>query len=41
MEDLIELGACSQPMADLLIGIVKARLNVLISGGTALARQPC
>ena len=34
MDDLIELGACSQSMADLLIGIVKARLNVLISGGT-------
>jgi pilus assembly protein CpaF len=34
MEDLIALGACSQSMADLLIGIVKARLNVLISGGT-------
>ncbi len=34
MEDLIGLGACSQTMADLLIGIVKARLNILISGGT-------
>jgi pilus assembly protein CpaF len=34
MEDIIELGTCSQAMADMLIGIVKARLNVLISGGT-------
>ena len=34
MEELIALGTCSQTMADLLIGIVKARLNVLISGGT-------
>ena len=34
MEDIIELGTCSQAMADMLIGIIKARLNVLISGGT-------
>ncbi|MDD5033426.1 MAG: CpaF family protein [Methylococcaceae bacterium] len=34
MEDLIELGTCTQTMAALLIGIVKAKLNVLISGGT-------
>ena len=34
MEDLIELDTCSRSMADMLIGIVKARLNVLISGGT-------
>jgi pilus assembly protein CpaF len=34
MEELIELETCSKVMADLLIGIVKARLNVVISGGT-------
>ena len=34
MEDLIELDTCTRAMADMLIGIVKARLNVLISGGT-------
>jgi pilus assembly protein CpaF len=34
MEDLIELDTCTRSMADMLIGIVKARLNVLISGGT-------
>lgn len=34
MEDLIDIGTCTQTMATLLIGIVKARLNVLISGGT-------
>lgn len=34
MEDLIGFNTCSQTMADLLIGIVKAQLNVLISGGT-------
>jgi pilus assembly protein CpaF len=34
MPDMIELGTCTRTMADLLIGIVKARLNVLISGGT-------
>jgi pilus assembly protein CpaF len=34
MEDLIDFDTCTRPMADMLIGIVKARLNVLISGGT-------
>ncbi len=34
MEDLIELDTCTRAMSDMLIGIVKARLNVLISGGT-------
>jgi pilus assembly protein CpaF len=34
MEEIIGLGTCTQTMADLLIGIIKARLNVLISGGT-------
>ncbi len=34
MEDLIDLNTCTQSMADMLIGIVKAQLNVLISGGT-------
>jgi len=34
MEDLIEFDTCNRSMADMLIGIVKARLNVLISGGT-------
>jgi pilus assembly protein CpaF len=34
MEEIIDLGTCTQTMADLLIGIIKSRLNVLISGGT-------
>jgi pilus assembly protein CpaF len=34
MEDMIALGSFSGTMADMLKGIVKARLNVLISGGT-------
>ncbi len=34
MEDLIDFDTCTRPMADMLIGIVKSRLNVLISGGT-------
>lgn len=34
MEDIIELNTCTRQMADLLIGIVKAQLNILISGGT-------
>ena len=33
-EKLVELGAMSNDMALLLSGCVKARLNVLISGGT-------
>jgi len=34
MEDLIDLNTCTRSMADMLIGIVNAQLNVLISGGT-------
>ncbi|MFO1059995.1 MAG: CpaF family protein [Dongiaceae bacterium] len=34
MEALISHGALSQEMAEVLSGIVRARLNVLISGGT-------
>ncbi|WP_045226562.1 CpaF family protein [Methyloterricola oryzae] len=34
MEDMIELGTLTATMGELLKGIVKARLNVLISGGT-------
>ena len=38
MEDLISLGALSQEVADVLRGVVKARLNVLISGGTGAGK---
>jgi pilus assembly protein CpaF len=34
MDKLVELGSLPQSVADLLQGIVKARRNVLISGGT-------
>ncbi len=34
MDDLLANGTLTQPMAEVLRGIVKARLNVLISGGT-------
>ena len=34
MARLVELGALSEPAATLLKGLVEARLNVLISGGT-------
>lgn len=34
MENLIELGSIPEKVAPLLRGIVKARLNILISGGT-------
>jgi len=33
-EDLVELDTMTNPMLQLLSGIVKARINVLISGGT-------
>jgi pilus assembly protein CpaF len=34
MQDFINFGTISEPMAMVLQGVVKARLNVLISGGT-------
>ncbi len=34
IENLLELGSVSEPMAHLLRGIVRARINVLITGGT-------
>jgi pilus assembly protein CpaF len=34
VQDLIEFGTLSSPMADFLKGCVEAKLNVLISGGT-------
>jgi pilus assembly protein CpaF len=37
-EDLINGGALSQPMLELLSGVVKARLNVLVSGGTGAGK---
>ena len=38
MEDLITLGSVSKEITELLKGIVKARLNVLISGGTGTGK---
>jgi len=37
-ERLVEGGALSQPMLELLDGVVRARLNVLISGGTGAGK---
>ena len=34
MKDLINAGALTQDMADLLAGLVKAKANIIISGGT-------
>jgi pilus assembly protein CpaF len=34
IENLLELGSVSEPMAHLLRGIVRARINALITGGT-------
>jgi pilus assembly protein CpaF len=34
VDDLINFGTLSEPLAELLEGVVKSRLNVLISGGT-------
>ena len=38
MEDLIEMGTLTWPIAEVLMGIVNARLNVLISGGTGTGK---
>jgi pilus assembly protein CpaF len=40
-DDLVALTALTQPMLDFLSHCVKARLNCLISGGTALVRRRC
>ena len=34
IENLLELGSVSEPMAHLLRGIVRARINALVTGGT-------
>ena len=34
MDDLMRNGSITEPMAQILQGVVKARLNVLVSGGT-------
>jgi pilus assembly protein CpaF len=34
MQDLLSFGTLTEPMAELLQGIVRARINILISGGT-------
>jgi pilus assembly protein CpaF len=38
MEDLIKFGAVTEEVAEVLRGVVKARLNVLISGGTGAGK---
>jgi pilus assembly protein CpaF len=37
-EDLLRVGSVTQPMLEVLSGIVRARLNVLISGGTGAGK---
>jgi len=37
-ENLLQLGSVTQPMLEVLSGIVRARLNVLISGGTGAGK---
>jgi pilus assembly protein CpaF len=37
-EDLVETGSLSEPMLRLLEGVVRTRLNVLISGGTGAGK---
>ncbi|HEX7119420.1 MAG TPA: CpaF family protein [Longimicrobiales bacterium] len=37
-EDLLKGGSMSEPMLELLRGVVRARLNVLISGGTGAGK---
>jgi pilus assembly protein CpaF len=38
VEDLLNKGTLTQPVADVLRGVVAARLNVLISGGTGAGK---
>ena len=38
IDDLIRLGSLTQPMADVMAAVVKARLNVLVSGGTGAGK---
>jgi pilus assembly protein CpaF len=38
MDDLVARGAMPGPMADLLAGMVRARLNILVSGGTGAGK---
>ena len=37
-EDLVRLGTLSEPLVELMEGVVRARLNVLISGGTGAGK---
>jgi pilus assembly protein CpaF len=37
-EDMVRMGSLSEPMLRLLEGVVRARLNVLISGGTGAGK---
>ncbi len=37
-EDLVSIGSLSEPLVELLRGVVRARLNVLISGGTGAGK---
>jgi pilus assembly protein CpaF len=37
-EDLVRLGTLSEPLVQLMEGVVRARLNVLISGGTGAGK---
>jgi len=38
VDDLLKIGTLTQPVADVLRGVVAARLNVLISGGTGAGK---
>ena len=38
MDDLIRLGSLTRQMADVMAAVVKARLNVLVSGGTGAGK---
>ena len=41
LEDLINLKALTPQIGEILKGIVKSRLNILISGGTEIGRASC
>ena len=41
VERLVEMGSLDEQAAALLQSMVRAKLNILVSGGTARARRPC
>jgi pilus assembly protein CpaF len=41
MDDLVRFGTLTAEMAELIQGLVKAKVNLMISGGTGSGKTPC